>query len=180
MEIRRQYQPTLKDYYAFNRHHFRRHAIVRPIVYIVLFIVGGIIGISQNPVSFTPVIIYFSVASIVIILMALYFQFYIKAHARKQYDSSPITKAETEIVIAPVGIRESSNKYTLTLDWNDLYKAESSEDGIYIYFSRYQAVILPMRLLSDDDYAAVFELVKQHMPPAKNRMKPEFQDPDDI
>lgn len=169
MEIRKTYQMTLEDFYAFNRHHFKRQLAKHYIIYVALMFIIMTIMVNpfsqQNAVTLTFTVLLISLVLNSLIILIAYSS--IRHQSKKLYKSSKAMQSEVEIVADENGVRETGGHLSASFGWDDMFRADASQGALYIYFSKQQAFLIPVRLLTPEEHRDLLALIKAQMPPEK-------------
>lgn len=169
MEIRKTYQMTLEDFYAFNRHHFKRQLTKHYIIYAaIMFIIMTVIVrpfLQPNAISLTISILLITLVITSLVMLLTYFS--IRYQSKKLYKSSKAMQSEVEIVADENGVRETGGHLSASFGWDDMFRADASQGAVYIYFSKQQAFLIPVRLLTREEHRDLLALIKAQMPPEK-------------
>ena len=173
MKFEKRVSFTLDDYISFNLFYMKRRLIVTPVLFIVLFPLAiMLIELMRNSPTWLPMLLTTLIIAIVLAgLMTLFSILSVRRAAKKQYQSSRAMQAGSDIAMDDAGVRETSEYGSTVVKWEDVFKTMESDSAYYVFFSRMQAFLIPKRLITPAEDAALRALICQHVPPEKNRLK---------
>lgn len=170
MELRKTFHLELEDYISFNLFHSKKQLLISLLAFIGLVPLFTLaISDSQDHHLVLSVSIILSI--VIGILYALLTVFLLKRKLRKQYNSTRLMQAESEIIIDKAGLRQSNEFSNLAISWTDVFKAVESKKGFYLYISKMQAFIIPKHLVSAEEEKILRGLIDINLPSEKNRLK---------
>jgi len=174
MEVRKRGRIIgLKDYIAFNYFHNLRQIVLFAVLEIAVFPLVILLFYSPD-MEMSPAAMYFGALILFTAITGVFFLLQLlmlRIRSKKQYDSSKVMQAESELVANEAGVFETSEYGSTGFQWRDIHKAAEGKHAMYIYFSRIQAFIFPKRLLSAEDRDTLRILVSKNLNPKKNHLK---------
>lgn len=170
MEFRKTFRMELDDYISFNLFHAKKLLLMNILLFIVFVpVLTLLISDSQDYLLVLSVAIFFGI--IMASLLTLLNVFLIKRNSKKQYFSTKVMQADTEIIVDGSGIRQTNEFGKLTISWADVFKVIESKKGFYLYISKMQAFVIPKRLVSPEEEKILRGLIDVNLPTKKNRLK---------
>lgn len=121
-----------------------------------------LVGYFNNP-SFIPML----VAGVVVLF---YLPFTLYTRAKKLMLLNPAFKSTVHYKMNDEGVTVSSGDEEMTLEWESMYKAYSTNQSIILATSKINAWIFPKKCLGEDKFKLI-EMISTHMPPDKIRIK---------
>ncbi len=109
------------------------------------FLVGGLIVILYSPI-------------------ALYL------NSRKQVKLNPMFRSPLHYVMDDEGVTVSQGEQEMTVTWDKMLKAVSTNQSLLLYTSKNIAWVFPKADLGEKKYD-IIEMISTHMPPAKVKIK---------
>ncbi len=113
----------------------------------------------------------FCVAIIISGLLFMLNLLFLKRNTKKQYLSSNAMQTKANLVINDEKITETSSFSSINLEWQDIYKATESKSGIYLFFSKLQAIVIPKRLLTSQEEDTLRTIITANLDAEKNKLK---------
>ncbi len=159
MEFEFDVKMTSSALYDYNMHHAYTSAsgLLGTAVGILL-----LVGYSQNT-SYLAML----VAGLIIIF---YMPVTLFTRAKKQMLLNPAFKNAIHYKMNDEGVTVSNGEEEMTLEWDSMYKAYSTNQSIILATSKINAWIFPKKDLGEDKYKLI-EMISTHMPPDKIRIK---------
>lgn len=159
MEFEFDVKMTSSALYDYNMHHAYTSALglLGTAVGILL-----LIGYSQNT-SYLAML----VAGLIIIF---YMPVTLFTRAKKQMLLNPAFKNAIHYKMSDAGVTVSNGEEEMTLEWESMYKAYSTNQSIILATSKINAWIFPKKDLGEDKYKLI-EMISTHMSPDKIRIK---------
>ena len=172
MEIKIKSNPQSDDYFKFGLNHAKKRLLIVPAIaigvislfYLAIFIY---LGADNWPSDLT--VYYFGFLAFAAILLPMLNIGLIKITSNRQYRTS--VHPESEITVSDEGLQSHSVRGDSRMPWSHLYRVAESKSAVYFYLSSAQAVMLPARYFTTEQYAQLHELCRKCVPPKKNRLK---------
>ena len=178
MEFRKSYILDTTDFVSYNLYFHRKRLILTPVFFFLLMsLMAFIFAFSGNTDPAAALIIFLLIVALLTGALAFWSVYSLKKQARKRYQSSLAMKTENELVIGKDGISESGECGRTAVSWPNILFAAETSSAIYVHFSRLRAFVIPKRLLSVEDDAAIRRLLAVHLPPKKLRIKHQAPSP---
>lgn len=103
-------------------------------------------------------------------VLLLYLPWSLFLRSRQQAVNNPVFKAPLHYVLDDKGITISQGNQTQSQEWENMYKAISTNKSIIVYTSPINATIFPRRVLGDD-LSRCIQIISTHMPPDKVKIR---------
>ena len=163
---------TLKDYFQYNMHHAGKRILIPNIIIVLILPWIYVMGTDTPTAHYWFVLPLAYCAAIAISgLMFMLSLSLIKRNLKKVYNSSKPMQSESTLLVDDTQISETSSFGNFTFGWADIYKASESKNGIYIYGSKLQAVVIPKRLLSQQEESTLRTIIAASLNATKNKLK---------
>ena len=104
------------------------------------------------------------------LVIILYLPITLFVNSRKQMAANPAFKQPMYYTLNDEGVTVSVMDEEVTLQWEQVYKAYSTNQSIVIATGKANAWIFPKKDLGEDK-AALIEMISTHVPPQKIRIK---------
>ena len=104
------------------------------------------------------------------VVVILYSPFALYFNAKKQVKLNPTFRNSIHYTLDDEGVTVSQGDEELTVAWENMLKARSTEQSIFLYTSKNSAWIFPKKDLGEKKYD-IIELISTHMPPSKVNIK---------
>lgn len=159
MEVEFDVNMTASALYDYNMHHTYTSAQG-----LIGTTVGALLLIAYTMDNTYPALL---IAGLVIIL---YNPVSLFTRARKQMLMNPAFKKPMHYKMTDEGVTVSILDEEMTLEWDAMYKAYSTNQSLVLATSKVNAWIFPKKDLGEDKNA-VIEMISTHMSPDKIRIK---------
>jgi hypothetical protein len=171
MRFQKELKIELSDYVDFNIANNRAGLIASPILF-VLALPWICYYIIDSALSFGIMIsICYAVTVIFAALMELFVLFSLKRVSKKQYYSSKTLQIPGTLTLDSSGIEQYNTMGRIKFAWPDIYKASESGKSIFVYCSKFQAAIIPKRLLASNEEYSIREIINANLDLKKNKLK---------
>ena len=110
---------------------------------------------------------YYLVGGLIVILyipIELYFKSF------RQVKLNPMYKEAIHYNLSDDGVIVSQGEQEIEIEWDNIIKAQSTNQSLLLYTSRNSALVFPKKELGEHKYD-VIEAISVHMPPAKVKIK---------
>ena len=111
---------------------------------------------------------WYSIIGGVVLLVYLPWSLFLRS--RQQAVNNPTFKETLHYVLDDKGITISLGEQTQSQDWENMYKAISTNKSIIVYTSPVNATIFPRRALGDNVTQCI-QIISTHMPPNKVKIR---------
>jgi hypothetical protein len=172
MEIKVSNRPEKDDYFRFSLNHIKKRMIIVPAIGIFLFsVLYLIIYLDLGPYYWPQELTVYYVLFVLFMagLLPLINILTIRVAANRQYRTTMHTNRE--LTIGDEGLQSHSELGDMRLPWSHIHRATESKSAVYLYLSSAQAIILPERDFTAEQYAMLHELCRRYIPPKRNRLK---------
>jgi len=166
MEFQKRIKLELEDFLAYNFAITKKQMIIA-LVTLVLVLPVLLVILFDNISD--PLFIYI-VALIAAILGSGFLVLFSKKSSKKRYYSNKIIQAEFDYTIDNTGIHQSSEYGNTSIVWSDIFKATESKTGIYLFIAKFQAFVIPKRLLSPQEEKTLRAIITANLHAAKNKL----------
>ena len=111
---------------------------------------------------------WYSIIGGVVLLVYLPWSLFLRS--RQQAVNNPTFKETLHYVLDDKGITISLGEQTQSQEWENMYKAISTNKSIIVYTSPVNATIFPRRAMGQET-AKYIEMICTHMPPARVKIR---------
>ena len=172
MQIKINSCPVADDFFKFSLNHAKKRLIIVPAValgVISLFYLAIFIYLGPDYWTFELTTYYIGFFVFAVVVLPLLNIALIKITSSRQFHTS--VHPESDITISDEGLQSHSVRGDSRVPWSYIYRVAESKSAVYFYLSSAQAVILPARSFTPEQYAQLHELSRKYIPPKKNKLK---------
>lgn len=154
-----------RDMYRFSMYH--TYTGTQGILSIVIaFFAFFAAAKTYGSVEWTYTILYLVFGIIFIVYMPI--NLYLRT--KKQFLTSEVLRNPLHYAVDEEGIHTSQNEAAADLPWDQVYKMLATKHNVLVYSSRIHAFVIPRAQITEQ-YAALQELAKKHLPNYRYKMK---------
>ena len=171
MRFQKEFKIELSDYVDYNISNNRRGLIASPVL-LLLTLPWICYYIIDSALSFGIVIsICYAATIIFVALMMLFVLLSLKRVSYRQFYSSKTLQIIGTLTLDDSGIEQYNSLGRIKFDWQDIYKTSESARSIFIYCSKFQAAIIPKRILSTEEVTSLRQIIITNLDSRKNKLR---------
>ncbi len=132
------------------------------------------VGLIGSVIGVFCLIFYARYGALYYLMFGLLILFYtpIELYVRslKQFKLNPVYKKSTHFLMNDEGVSVTIGEHSMTVEWEQMYKAASTNQSILLFTAKGSAWVFPKTELGERRYELI-EMISTHMPASKVRIK---------
>lgn len=152
-ELKITVQISEKDYFDFNKDHFKTLTKGKLVLYSVaiIFLLAWVYApLIRNNSSLSDLPLSVVLLPFIFVFIYLLGYFAAKFRIKRAYKSDALINQPYEVIINENGLVVNAYKSNMNRSWEEIYRYNKTKNGFYIYLSEQKSIIIPKRYFENE------------------------------